>query len=747
MKLIALILIASLNGRWHTLADADMIYRILPSGNPQTADTIILATSGGVVYFDISARQVVERYTNTEGLLGVVVTDVEMDSSGAVWALSRGRGLSFRLPGDQEFTSYPPSMFPASVGALDLEVAADNIILVATASGLYLFDTRGTYDNFEDDIQIEISRQRGYPFNSDSIVSVSFYSDTVYVATPQSVYFADYDSVSYFDAWHEIPMSGTGIDDQELTFVYRSRHYLLIGSDRGFWVQTPDTARPYFADASCWARLNDGIEGPDSNLYVATQRRDWTYHGGGVWRIGFDGDAEPLGILARDSISNFIWGLFSTAIAYVNGELIAGFGWNPMVNNDKYGAGLCFYDEERDSWEKYHLGLLWFNSPAFLFSYKDVVWILMRGGGTYPAYILGIAPDTIYVQDPLYRIKSAFSYAIDSRGFIWAGIYSTSYVPDTMQGILVFDSVAKFVGRIPATSLPIMDMTFSRGDTLYLCILQYGTYKLWAEFDGDSILNFTMEPVDVDVQDPVDIEVDLKNRLWIGTQGRGVKIIDMNTSDSYWITESEGLPSNYINMFKADGDGMWVCTKEGLAYFQDGAEPRIYLQGEDVSAVAPAADGRLWVVTADRVVVLRPESGIIEDQFVPGVYSLPGYPNPNFKTEVIAVRDVQGDVWIGTTNGVGVFEPEAMRTFTTVPKPYVYPNPYERGMSGRYVTVVGVPVDAEVAVFTVSGEKLPVEILRRGSEAFIDARNLSPGLYIVVIAHGDEVRRAFLAVK
>ncbi len=745
MNSLMLAVFVALSGEWQTLADADVIYRIIPACE-QNDTILIMATSGGVVYFDLSSKKVLEQYTNTEGLLGVVVNDIEIDSNGVLWAISRGHGMSFKLPDRDEFTPYPPSMFPRSVNAMDIEVAPDGKLLVATDYGLYVLDNRGTYENFDDDIQTEISRTRGFPFDGDTVVSVDVRNDTVYIATMSGVFYADYRRITSFDAWRTYPMDSTGLEGRELTLVRKTETYFVIGSDRGLFVSTPDTSVTLFTDESLWSRVNDCFEGDDGYLYVATQRRSWHYRGGGVWRISSHGNTQPLGVLSGLE-EGFVWGQFATTVSKCGDELVAGFGWGTYVNYTNYGAGLGIYDSIGDRWREYHIGSLWFNSPAFVLAHGDVVWMVMRGGSTYPVYLFGIGKDTIYAQTPRYRLKAAFSAAVDSRGFVWVGIFGGSATPDSMLGILVFDSTARFVGQIHATTMPIIDMTFSKGDTLYYCVAQYGTYRLWAEWDGDSIISYTSEPVDIEVLDPVDIDVDRFNRLWIGTQGRGVKIIDLNTGESYWLTESNGLPGNYINMFKADENGMWVCTKSGLAYFEGDNPPTTYLQGEDVSSVAPSADGRLWVVTSDRVLVLRPESRTVEQQFTPGVHSLPDIPNPNYKTEVVSVRNAQGDVWIATTNGVGVFKPAPLQTYITIPKPYVYPNPYQKALGSDFVTVVDVPVDAKIELFTLSGEKLPTNIVRRDRAVYIDVSGLAEGLYFIVITHGNEVSRLKLAVR
>ncbi len=737
MNLIVMALMAVLSGNWHTLTDADVIYRIMPVG-PVPSETLILATSGGVVYFDLASMEATEIYTNTEGLLGVIVKDIERDANGYLWALASGKGLSFKNEDDDHFTPYPPSMFPPSTDATDLEPLPDGRLAIATTSGLFVLDTRGTYDNFSDDFSMEISRRRGFPFDTDSVVSIDLFNDTLYMATPSSVYFANIDSITYFDGWHTVNLSGTGLEGNELTLVFRSEHYFVIGSDRGMFIQTPDTSFPFLTGSDHWTRLNDCYEGSDGALYIASYRRSWAYpNDGGVWRITRDGWATPLSFWAGSY--NFTWGRFATAVFDNGGQLIAGFGYSIQPDFTKFGAGIAVYDTMTGMWTNHHIGKLWFNAPAFVLAHGDVVWLLMRDGSKYPVYIQGIAGDTVYVQNPMGLLRGVFAYAVDHKGFVWAGT--------TSDGIFVFDSTANFVAQLYVTSYPIIDMAFSNGDTLYMCISQFGIHKVWYVFDGDSLTGYGSDPVDLQVTNPVDIDIDGQNRLWIGTQGTGVKVLDLKTGDSFWLTESNGLPTNYINMLKADGDGVWVCTKNGLAYYEGNEPPRIYLQGEDVSAVAPAADGRLWVVTSDRVLVLRPESGFIESQFVAGPYSMPETPNPAYKTEVIAVRSEIGDVWVATSNGVGVFEPDAMDTYNQLEHPYIYPNPYLSTYQSSYITIVDVDPDAEIAVFDVAGQRLDLDVLKRGTEAFVKVKDLPPGLYIVVIKSGDVVKRLKFAVR
>lgn len=155
------------------------------------------------------------------------------------------------------------------------------------------------------------------------------------------------------------------------------------------------------------------------------------------------------------------------------------------------------------------------------------------------------------------------------------------------------------------------------------------------------------------------IEQDRHGRLWLGTE-TGVTTYDGRGWQR--ITTADGLADNHVTdvLQTRDGD-MWFATKGGLTRF-DGEAWRNYRPPESpdgqVRAVVEDADGVVWfggvsfgVQRLDPgrenpVAVLTREDGLTGHQ----IYDL--------------LADRAGRLWIGTDQGLGLYEGDSLRVLT-----------------------------------------------------------------------------------
>ena len=114
---------------------------------------------------------------------------------------------------------------------------------------------------------------------------------------------------------------------------------------------------------------------------------------------------------------------------------------------------------------------------------------------------------------------------------------------------------------------------------------------------------------------------DSDGRLWFGTSSGGV-----NFSDRSWQTFTTGssLPDNVITALATDRDGnLWVGTRNGLYKYNRSISQQL--------AIGPTSNGLIW-----------------------GTFTLIDGP-PSNDIRALAV-DKEGNLWVGTDKGIGVFD-------------------------------------------------------------------------------------------
>lgn len=160
-------------------------------------------------------------------------------------------------------------------------------------------------------------------------------------------------------------------------------------------------------------------------------------------------------------------------------------------------------------------------------------------------------------------------------------------------------------------------------------VLRKGAWRTWTTADGLA-------------QDEVmDALEDRAGRLWVATESAGITRLDGRRPRQY--TRGSGLPSEVMFGLLLDRDGsVWAATAGGVVHFQ-GDRPVTFgaesgLPAVPVFRLVQASDGTLYVGT---------ERGAYRRQgnrFVPLSPLLPADGVPSL------VRDVAGELWVGTVN-------------------------------------------------------------------------------------------------
>ena len=115
----------------------------------------------------------------------------------------------------------------------------------------------------------------------------------------------------------------------------------------------------------------------------------------------------------------------------------------------------------------------------------------------------------------------------------------------------------------------------------------------------------------------VSMHLDKQNRLWIGTWGGGLSLLDTKNFTFRNFTTQEGLPGNFILALEEDKAGkLWIGTNNGLSLF-DGKTFQNFsringLESKFIFSLESTKDHSLWIgghKTLTRIII-DPTTGI-----------------------------------------------------------------------------------------------------------------------------------------
>ncbi len=227
-----------------------------------------------------------------------------------------------------------------------------------------------------------------------------------------------------------------------------------------------------------------------------------------------------------------------------------------------------------------------------------------------------------------------------------------------------------------------------------------GSYGGLIKYDGSAFER--IQPA-AGVSSVVDLFVDSKDRLWIGTNDSGVAC--MNKGDTRVFNKADGLRSLYVHTVAEDKNGnIYIGTELGVAIINENMELRLLdnAEYERVRDLRPGADGLIYGSTTDGAILTIKDGE--PDKFYAGlrfggetIYSFaPDLENPgyvyvgttgdelyyglfdgnfdSFKKISIAplkyVNDIcqeGGRVWICADNGIGLYQNGVFTAFEDLP--------------------------------------------------------------------------------
>ncbi|WP_291530321.1 hybrid sensor histidine kinase/response regulator transcription factor [Bacteroides sp. UBA939] len=247
-----------------------------------------------------------------------------------------------------------------------------------------------------------------------------------------------------------------------------------------------------------------------------------------------------------------------------------------------------------------------------------------------------------------------FSIISDRQGTLLLGIYD--------DGLLKFNTRNERIERIPLDMADVDIITFFKDNDEIIWIgTEYGVY---------SYNNGTLRKEDeinrlLPDRSVYGILRDRQGKLWIGTYGGGIAVLDKDNKPVARLNKGTDFCSNAINSLHMDSQGgIWAATRNGIGYIKDTARPEEFesygyehgLEDTFVRSIQQDASGNIWLSTNDGISFWNKQ----EKEFDCYDYR-DGIPMGNF-IEGSACRAEDGTLYFGSLNGVCYFNPESLIT-------------------------------------------------------------------------------------
>lgn len=277
----------------------------------------------------------------------------------------------------------------------------------------------------------------------------------------------------------------------------------------------------------------------------------------------------------------------------------------------------------------------------------------------------------------------------------------------------------------------------------------------WESFDVNSIVNDELSKV----------MIDNNNYVWMLVRGNRIAVFNkkQNAQQKVYININKGndLPTNDITCFVQDLDGeMWIGTDKGIKVIYSpenvfntnaasessvtaqtillefGGYVQHLLEFESVTSIAVDGANRKWIGTQKAGIFLVSPDGTQQLAH----YTTDNSPILSNNIISIAINPENGEVFIGTENGIISYRGTATKGEDTFNEVYAYPNPVRPDYNG-IIAIKGLVRDANVKITDISGN-LVFHTIAHGGQAVWNGKNFNgekakTGVYLVFCTNED----------
>jgi signal transduction histidine kinase/CheY-like chemotaxis protein/streptogramin lyase len=243
------------------------------------------------------------------------------------------------------------------------------------------------------------------------------------------------------------------------------------------------------------------------------------------------------------------------------------------------------------------------------------------------------------------------SIAIDSQGSLWAG---------SNLGLNRFHRAAKrWTSLLLPKSIPVRDLRSTPDGHLWVASGREGLFRL-NPLSGQLLA--IPASSGLDSLDPLSLFRDREGTLWVCTSAGLYRLVKSGPEPRFEKLYSDVLPARAAYAAAFDPQGrLWIAGRAGLWQLKDGAWKNLGkkdgLRDDSLISVAATTENTVWVGYASQLGISRirwTENSLKIDHFDTS--------NVLRSNDISFIReDSRGWVWVGTDNGVDVFNGSSWR--------------------------------------------------------------------------------------
>lgn len=681
-------------------------------------DSIVYgATNGGVVAYNYLTGGF-RVLTDTDGLTINRQNCIALDSAGNIWAGSNNGLVQI----DQSFSQvrvYPLECLPCT--RINVIYCLKDTIIVGTQNGLLVIDTKGTPENFLDDITIKLYDFHG--LSSNYIITVAVDSNF----------------------W-------IGTDDKITRFSNDFQNFTIYGMEDGL-------LKNYIKK----------IKIIDSNLYVGTDMGlnrfagthfDTLLIGYKIIDIADAGDSLILGLDSLHQIGIFFQGSVTVLnnglpnLVKINDVETHNDHWfcatGNTFNSDYFGEGIGIYYDSR--WHLIKDNCLASNHICSITANQSGIFIA-HGTRTYESRGVSWFKNNNtwenFLQDSLIPTKYIHRCITAPDNKIWFVFHYTdsllacSFDPQNNRWYYLRQNFAGI-----DSTVAVWDMKFDLKNNMYLT-LAGPSDKLWvydssltnAYLLGDRTPGFEVEiAIDSSLNIYSTVFDAAGGVLMIDTKGT---IFDRGDDENLKYGKGDGLLSQFCSGITVDEENrVYIANEVGVSILNNGRFEHITnFNNGIIYDVLADGEGRIWIMANNGIyaydIYYRVLKNFSFNELGVNIEFLP-LSNEIIQVQGFCYDPIRSCFWLG--GETGLLKLEVTKT-ETVPldSVLIYPNPVT---NNSVLRIKNLPIDATANIYSISGRKI-AENLKTNSfgEIFwhIPA-NISSGLYFVLIKKDNNKR-------
>jgi len=329
------------------------------------------------------------------------------------------------------------------------------------------------------------------------------------------------------------------------------------------------------------------------------------------------------------------WYIFTTGGIYMYDIQEQKLNNDPDLFNERILSGNVTIDNKGNIWIYNHTGKAWY----------------IRADNKEIKSFRFFSPDQMgYIDLERYRIVH------DSRDIIWISTYG--------NGLFAYDSKKDELNHFRAG----MNEFSPIGSDYLLDMMEDRSGEIWvsAEFSGVSRINvinenslryFPEDPSLLDRSNTIRLVSNLsENEIWIGSRKGGLYVYD---TDFRLKHAYKNFQSN-VYAFSRDNEGnIWLGTRGdgvrvGNTWYRNNASNSSSLANNSIFCIQKDHKGRMWIGTFG--------GGLNLAEKVNGQYTFRHFLDTSYSQRLVRAlcEDKNGMMWVGTSNGIYIFNPDSL---------------------------------------------------------------------------------------